>query len=161
MKNKLILVVVIVLILSAVMLCSCSNYNVNPFEEGTYEYEYYSVAYDEHKYARFVVTPIDENEFNQANGINVVKDKSGRRKHTYYRIEFWYGESKDNCEKAEFVNLNPVNGCPNERDTYIDDNGSYIIVGSNSEKSKYEVSYFYEPENGKAFKADVKRVYNY
>lgn len=164
MKNKLIIVVAIVLMVSAILFCACDgflNTDYPPIEEGTFVYSEYNVAYDKSKYAKLIITPISEEEFNQANGINVVKDVSPKRTHDYYSVELWYGESQDNCEKAEYIDLKDRNGDPHERGNYFDKNHSWLIICVGEGKTYYNVHYYYDLEEYKSFKADVKKEHTY
>lgn len=159
MKNKLVIVVAIVLMVSAILFCACDgflNTDYPPIEEGTFVYEGKDEWYNKPKYAKLIITPISEEEFNQANGINVVKDVSPQKTHDYYSVELWYGESQDNCEKAEYINLKDRNGDPHEVGNYFDENGSWLMIKWTTDKFYYNVCYFYDLDGRWSFDADFK-----
>lgn len=163
MKNKLILVLAIVVVVSTFLFCACDgflNTDYPPIEEGTFVYEDYDKMNGKSKYAKLIITPISEEEFNQANGVNVVKDVSPKKSHDYYSVELWYGESQDNCEKAEYINLKDKSGDPHARGHYFDKNQSWLDVCVENGETYYNAHYYFNIEEYKSFKADLKRSEN-
>lgn len=141
-KRKLFLFSTAVLCLS-----SCgANHRTNYIIPGNYSgYN----AYDKTMTCTLSVTSIDKSEYQEAKGINVIKDlvKTG-----YYKLDFYIFYAEEEYKQFDFINLKDAyKGSKGTPIKYIDDNKTVLSPGpapkDDSMKQFYSVEAFLGEEH--------------
>lgn len=92
---------------------------------------------DDNKQASLTISPITKNEYDEANGTNIIKDlvKTG-----YYKLEFYIRKDGKEPELLKFTNfVDEFNGAKDRPISYIDDNGVVLSPQPAAENQYYVI----------------------
>lgn len=87
---------------------------------------------------------ISKEEFDLANGINVIEDVSKHRVHDYYSVKLTITANGERIQ-AQYINLKRA---PDYFFIYYDDNNSHIMPMDNQESASWQWEYFDSEING-------------
>lgn len=118
-RFKIVFLIAIVLCLT-IALQACNRSEWYPIEEGVYYSQKNLAGNQDLSSAKLVITEIDETTYNQANGINVIKDKSSKNTNRYYKIEMSLTDDGVEWYVVSFDCLEPAIGDPQEKRYYAD-----------------------------------------
>ena len=139
MKKKLICILLILLI--SLSLTSCGFNTGYHFIEGVFYSSKNNITdedkdlNEDYEHAILTITKIDEKQFLEADGLNVVKDVSGYRTGDYFFLELLvFSKEKNDYKQLNFYNLKRIDHI--YANIYTDDYGDNIIPS----QSKYSVA---------------------
>lgn len=131
--------VLTVAIIVAIGFVACNRTEWYSIQEGVYYSQKNLADESDGMSARLTVIEIDETLYKQANGINVIKDKSSKKTSKYYSVELVLLSGEVECDKVTFDCLTPALDNPQAKRYYEDKSGSMLFVYSNDNSVKYEV----------------------
>ncbi len=148
MKKFLCGILLSVLLFSVTAIAGCLP-KIELFTAGTYET--YEMEGELFVKAKLIMQPITQEEYERADGINVIKnDSKSKENNVYYSFElFFYDKNKDKYIQAEIVDLKYSLGTPG---TYICE----IVYEWENELIKRSASFIYNGENYSYFYYGLK-----
>lgn len=122
-------------------LSSCANRKVNYMVAGTF------ISYGENNNYVLEVGSISEEQYENADGLNVIKDITGKIDEVYFSVELYIFDQDNNKELLSYYNLKdsqPETSA--EPLIYVDDNSNYLEPGYPSyygmdSKTYYMINY--------------------
>ncbi len=137
MKRLLCGILFTVLLFSVIAIVGCNNSSdkIKPFAVGAYES--FEKTDNEFIKVKFVISPIDKQEFESANAINVIKnDSKNKENNVYYNFElFLYDDSKSDYVPATVSDISS-----SKQKNIYDGTVKYVAEDKNTE---YSMRLFY------------------